>query len=315
MKTNTLINSSLPHFALIFIAFTFSGCYTVLKQSGEYYSEFGQDTSNKPQETNTDLPQSDSIVTEEEGEAVDSGENTGNVIINRYYYDSPWWAGYGYGYPGHYWSVSLGYTWYPLGYYPYDYYYGGGCYYPSYPGYYPYYPDPWYNPGTSYPSYSSRRNYGMRHDAFNSPRSGLNRTHSISSATVISQRQYNSGTTAKSNSTSIAQNKKAVKETKKNRRSFRAKSDNTASTPVEKRIKSKGEQSGQRTYKEVDVPKKNKSFQQGFENAKSHFARNDNQSSNSSNARSSSGGSNSSRSSGGRSASPNVGSRSYRSKK
>ncbi|MBL7996556.1 hypothetical protein JNM05_14410 [bacterium] len=309
MKTISVIKGAFAFIAFIFFTFFLSSCYTVLKQSGEYYSEFGQELPDKSNDTNVDIIQKDSLGAEDES-AGDTDEYAETVVINRYYYDSPWWAGYRYGYPGNYWSVSVGYTWYPAGYYyPYDYYYWGGCYYPSYPGYYPYYADPWYYPGTSYTSYSSRRNYGLRHEALNTTGSGLNRIHSINSTAVITQRQYNSGTTAKSDGTTSSQNKKEAKATtKKNHRRFNTNSATTASKPVEK----KAGNSGQRTYREVDVPKNNKSFQQGFESAKTHFSRNENQSSRTSNSSVSSDRSSASRTSGERSSSPNVNSRTYK---
>ena len=314
MKTYIFMRFGLTSLAFLLVTFLFSSCYTVLKQSGEYYSEFGQETSDKFKETNIDSTSSDSLETDEEIAETDQSDNTGTVVINRYYYDSPWWsAAYGYGYPGPYWAAGIGYTWY-LGYYPYDYYYWGGCYYPSYPGYHYYYPDPWYYPGSSNPTYSFRRNYGLRHDALNS--TGLNGIQTITSSTVISQRKYNTGTTARANSTTSSQNTKTVKATKKNRRRFTTKSSSTASRVVEKKATSTGGKSGQRKYKEVDIPKNNnKSFQQGFENAKNHFTQSNNQSSRGSNTRAFSSGGNSSRSSGSRSSSPNVGNRTYNSRK
>jgi hypothetical protein len=313
MKTYKRIRIGFPLIALLSSAFIFSSCYTVLKQSGEYYSEFGQNSSDKSEVTGEDLSQPDSLAVVEDSSA-DLAENPETVIIDRYYYDSPWWSGYGYGYPGRYWGVSIGYSWYPTyGYTPYDYYYWGGCYYPAYPGYYPYYPDPWYNPGTYYPSYTSRRNYGMRHDVLNSSGSGFIRMNSISSTSVLSQRQYNTGTNAGSKSTTAAQNKKTVKETKQNKRRFNTKSGTTASKPVEKANTGNNKRSGKREYKEVDIPKNNnQSMQRGFENAKSHFTRNDNSSSREFNNSNSS--SNSSRSSGTRSSSPNI-NRTYNSKR
>ncbi|MBL7960101.1 hypothetical protein JNL27_07665 [bacterium] len=306
MKTITVIKGGATFIAFIFFTFFLSSCYTVLKQSGEYYSEFGQGPPDKPKETNADIIQSDSLSAEDES-AADQDEYAETIVINRYYYDSPWWAGYRYGYPGNYWGVSLGYTWYPAGYYPYDYYYWGGCYYPSYPGYYPYYSDPWYSPGTSYTAYSSRRNYGLRHDALNTTGLGQNRINSITA--VMSQRQYNSGTTAKSDVTAVSKNKKEAKTTKKNRRRFNTNATTTASKPVEK----KAGNSGQRNYREVDVPKNNnKAFQQGFESAKTHFSRNEYQSSRTFNSSVSSDRRSTSRSSGERSSSPNANSRTYK---
>ncbi|KAB2880000.1 hypothetical protein F9K33_06725 [bacterium] len=309
MKTITVIKGGAALIAFIFFTFFLSSCYTVLKQSGEYYSEFDQEPSDKSKETNADIIQSDSLDAEDDS-ASDQDEYAETVVINRYYYDSPWWAGYRYGYPGSYWSVSLGYTWYPAGYYyPYDYYYWGGCYYPSYPGYYPYYSDPWYSPGTSYTAYSSRRNYGLRHDALNTTGSGQNRINAINSTAVISQRQYRSGTTAKSDMTAVSKNKKEAKATKKNRRRFNTNSATTASKPVEKKTGN----SGQRNYREVDVPKNNnKTFQQGFESVKTHFSRNEYQSSRTFNSNESSDRRSASRSSGERSSSPNVNSRTYK---
>ena len=315
MTTSKQLKAGLQHIVVILSVLFFSSCYTVLKQSGEYYSEFGQNSLDTSDSAIEGISPKDSIIDGEET-AYDEAENPETVIINRYYYDSPWWTGYGYGYPGRYWAVSVGYTWYPSYWYqPYDYYYWGGCYYPSYPGYYPYYPDPWYVPGHSYSSNSFRRNYGLRHDALNTSALGINRINSSNVTPVFSQRQYNTGSTAGSKSTVSAQTKKEIKETKKNRRRINTKTGNTASRPVEKRNTGNNTASGKREYKEVDLPKNNhRSSERGFENAKSHFARTDNQSSRSYNDNSSRSG-NTSRSSGSRSNSPNVNSRTYNSKR
>lgn len=305
MATN--IKNGLTVSLLVILTLVWSGCYTVLKQSGEYYSEFSPNSTER-----TEPDQTDSLAAEEDTASVSTESES--VIINQHYYNySPWWGGYGYGYPGRYWSVALGYTWYPVyGCYPYDYYYWGGCYYPAYPGYYPYYPDPWYyTPSPHYPSYSSRRNYGLRHEVLNT--SGFVRVNSASPATVFSQRQYR--TSATSGSSTVAQNKNEIRETKKNRRRYNSKSNNTTSRAVEKTVTVKNNSTGERQYKEVDIPKNNnRSEQRGFENAKSHFSRNENSGSRSYNDNSSRGG-NSSRSSGSRSNSPNFGGRTYNSKR
>lgn len=318
MRTNKQLKACFKLSLVIFSVFLFSSCYTVLKQSGEYYSEFGQDSPDTSNVAKEDIFPEDSI-TEGEETAYDQAESSETVIISRYYYDSPWWSGYGYGYPGRYWAVSVGYTWYPTYWYqPYDYYYWGGCYYPSYPGnYYPYYPDPWYVPDPVYSSNSYRRNYGLRHDALNVSASGINRINSANVTPVFSQRQYNTGTTAGSKSTASTQSKKEVKETKKNRRRFNTKSSTTAARPVEKKNTGKSVSSGKREYKEVDLPKNNnRSAERGFENAKSHFTRTENQSSRSyNNNNNSSRSRNTSRSSGTRSSSPNVNSRNSNSKR
>lgn len=301
---------------MLFSVFAFSSCYTVLKQSGEYYSEFGQGFRDTSVVAMEEVSPTDSVA-EEEGTDSGQAENSETVIINRYYYDSPWWSGYGYGYPGRYWAVSVGYTWYPTYWYqPYDYYYWGGCYYPSYPGYYPYYPDPWYVPSPPYSSNSYRRNYGLRHDALNISSSGINRINSANITPVLSQRQYNTGTTAGSKSTVSTQAKKEVKENKKNRRRFSTKSGTTTSRTAEKKNTGNNTSSGKREYKEVDLPKNNnRSAERGFENAKSHFTRTENQSSRSYNNNNSTRSNNSSRSSGTRSSSPNVNSRNSNSKR
>lgn len=306
MRKNALIKS--PYIILGFVAITgiFSGCYTVLKSSGEYYSEFEESSSKRSQETyNNNDSMTDTSETEQT--VTDSDDQTGTVIINRYYYDSPWWAGYGYAYPGRYWAVSIGYTWYPYGYYPYDYYYWGGCYYPVYPGYYPYFPDPWYYPGTPGSVYTSRRNYGLRHEAVNAFNPNFNR---VTPTTALSQRLYNSGTNT---GKATAQNKSAVKETKKSRRRFNNQSRVTHSKPVEKT--SKDGNTGKREYKEVDLPKNNnRSIDRGFEIAKSRFTRNDQSARSYNNNNNASGGSSSDRSSGARSGSPTI-NRTYNSKK
>lgn len=316
MITSKRAKAGLQLSGVIFLVFAISSCYTVLKQSGEYYSEFDQSSSDTSAASTEEISPTDSITEGEQTDA-DETENSETVIINRYYYDSPWWSGYGYGYPGRYWTVSVGYTWYPTYWYqPYDYYYWGGCYYPSYPGYYPYYPDPWYVPSPIYSTNSYRRNYGLRHDAMNISTSGINRINSANVTPVLSQRQYSTRTTAGSKSTVSVHPKKEVKETKKNRRRFSTKSGTTTSRTAEKKNTGSNTSTGKREYKEVDLPKNNnRSAERGFENAKSHFTRTENQSSRSYNNNNSTRSNNSSRSSGTRSSSPNVNSRNSNSKR
>lgn len=306
-------------FIWILSIYVFSGCYTVLKQSGEYYSEFGSDSSEKTAATTDQFIPADTLAEETDStSAPEEGSET--VVINRYYYDySPWWSGFGYGYPGRYWAVSVGYSWYPVyGFYPYDYYYWGGCYYPAYPGgYYPYYPDPWYyHPGPSYPNYSSRRNYGLRHDVLNTSRAGG--IHSAAGITpVLSQRTYNSGITASTLTAGNSQSK-AAKETKKSRRRYNTKTGQTDSKTVEKGGNVKNKETEKRQYREVDIPKNNnRSDQRGFEGAKNRLSRNENSGNDRSSSRSynNNSGGNSSRSSGSRASSPNAGGRSYNSKR
>ncbi len=147
-----------------------SGCYTVLKQSGGYYSEFDQNSAAK--DTALQISDDDSALAGNESEPADNNdpgngeENDDQTIVNNYY-GSAW---NGYYHPYGRWSLSIGYGnypylggWYDWGYPSWDYYYWGGCYYPTiYTGYYrPYYP--YYHTNLS-PVYSySRRNYGGRH--------------------------------------------------------------------------------------------------------------------------------------------------------
>jgi hypothetical protein len=85
---------------------------------------------------------------------------------------------------------------------------------------------------------------------------------------------------------------------------------------VEKKNTRKSASSGKREYKEVDLPKNNnRSAERGFENAKSHFTRTENQSSRGYNNNNSTRSGNTSRSSGTRSSSPKVNSRNYNSKR
>lgn len=113
---------------LFIMSLALSGCYTVLRQSGEFYSEFATDSA---------LEESQSEGSIDDLGPADSDE--AYTVYNTYYtppyglYD-PWGYAYRPYYYGAYASLIID-PWY------YDYYYWGGCYYPGlYPHYVPYYP-------------------------------------------------------------------------------------------------------------------------------------------------------------------------------
>lgn len=138
-----------------FAGFAVSGCYTVLKQSNEYYQEF--DDGSGEYAADAEEAEEDSVM--EEGTDEDQPQTT---IYNRYYYGyHPWsYPGFGYYYSPYRWTVAFGWTYWPPYYYGYydpwwDYYYWGNCVYPRY----------WWHggwPGHGGLTYNVQRNYGVR---------------------------------------------------------------------------------------------------------------------------------------------------------
>ncbi len=190
MKTKKILSGVVPGWfgvvAVFLAGFLLSGCYTVLKNSSEYYSEF--DTSNKKREIKRDTlivqneweteEYADSVEYPEE-EYVEETAGGKTVIINRYYND-PWfsWNNYNpYYYPHYGWRVTIGWGAWPAYYDPYWYnpywhsgYYWGWC---CYPGYYdPWYPPRWSGGGNWGYSHYQRRDYGMRRYQLNPVTSG-----------------------------------------------------------------------------------------------------------------------------------------------
>jgi len=164
----------MKNFKLILLSvfgFAMAGCYTVVKESKTYYSEFSTE-----KQTEQSAPVEDTTATEESGVAdqKESGDyDSDHVIVHNYYNYDPWyspWYGPTWYHPG--WTIGISYTWgYPdcdpwYGCYPSSYYYWGGCNYPVVygGGYYPYYPVPWWGHTNRT---SSARNYGMRRYATN----------------------------------------------------------------------------------------------------------------------------------------------------
>jgi hypothetical protein len=240
---------------MIAVPFLLSGCYTVLKQSSEYYSEFDQ--KSVPRDT-TSRNVADEMTALKDNAAdhdsiKDEEADDQTTVVNNYYGSA--WGGY----PYSRWGMSFGYGyspyysgWYDWGYYPSsDYWYWGGCYYPTgFGGYYrPYYPYYNFTPVSPY----AHRNYGGRHYATQAGGIGLighsyggNLVHNNSGGT---QRTYKTGTA----STSTRTDKAAAT---KGRRHYR--SGDHASGPT-KKVRSGS--SGGRTYGN------NKSVTRAFENA------------------------------------------------
>lgn len=180
MKTFNYLSALLFHGIGLTVLVLLTGCYTVLQQSSEYYSDF--DTQSKNRITRDTLI----VQNEWESESTSSAESdtefteessTGNktVIINRFYND-PWYFGVSWGnlYPYYHpywgWRVSIGWGNWPVYYDPYWYYpywrpgyYWGWCCYPVDPWYPPY----WWSGGRWTYSHYERRNYGMRRYQFN----------------------------------------------------------------------------------------------------------------------------------------------------
>lgn len=139
-------------FLILLVALSINGCYTVLKSSGNYYSEFSSNNSEESGSVETDTTEENAPEPEPK-----------DIIINNYYADdywaSPWyvspWGHYRYGYYPYGWSWSVGYGWYDPWYDPY-YNYNGWCYYPT---------TPCYDPLPGYSSSTDRqRLYGQRYN-------------------------------------------------------------------------------------------------------------------------------------------------------
>lgn len=202
MKNTDLITRGNGILLCMALPILLSSCYTVLKQSGGYYSEFDQNFAG--QDTALQKGDDDSALVRNEAEPPDNGdEEYDDQIINNYYGSA--WGGYYHPYSR--WSLSIGYGypyyggWYDLGYGSWDYYYWGGCYYPTvYSGYYrPYYP--YYNNISPY-SYS-RRNYGGRHYATQIGLVGGSRA-STAGRVSSGQRQYKTASSTSGKKTSKA---------------------------------------------------------------------------------------------------------------
>ena len=115
MKNNDLSTHSgnaAKYCLIIAVPFFLSGCYTVLKQSSEYYSEFDQksiakDTVTQNVADETMQPQDDAAdqYSKKDEEADDQA-----TIVNNYYGSA--WGGYRYPYSR--WSLAFGYGYDPL---------------------------------------------------------------------------------------------------------------------------------------------------------------------------------------------------------
>lgn len=178
MKTNNFLSGFKPGWTwglFMLLSLSLSGCYTVLKNSSDYYSEF--DTSDKKKEVIQDTLIVQTEYESESGEYADTTEfedaqaeeasGSKTVIINHYY-DDPWgWNYYNPYYPNYGWRVSIGWGAYYYDPYYYNPYWHSGYYW----GWYhpPVYYDPWYyhhnwyggGSGGGYSHYQ-RRDYGMR---------------------------------------------------------------------------------------------------------------------------------------------------------
>lgn len=199
----------------VVLSISLTGCYTVLRESSEYYSEFSDDDV------------SDSVETEDTDDTIRYDDPDQTVIIQRYY-SSPWCPPY---YPYSGWWVSVGYVpgyvhvvdplWHwSYYYYGYDYYWNG-CWYPTaYAG-----PDYYYNPRPHYPVYGERRTYGLRASTVN--------TSFDASAIATANRRATAGSirfkTADGKSSSATSKEKASKPRDNAKRSYRPKSTQTQS--------------------------------------------------------------------------------------
>ena len=234
-------------FLVVMLPFLLSSCYTVLKQSSDYYSEFDQKSISKDSAAQI---AGDDMAQAKDDSTIKKDEETDNetTIVNNYYGSA--WGGY----PYSRWSLSLGYGYYPYytgwydwGYYPsWDYWYWGGCYYPTvYTGRYrPYYP--YYDFTPVYPN--ARRNFGGRHYVTQTSGIGLvGSSYGRNSTVSSSQRRYKTG------SSETTKNNKTV--SRHGRRQYR--SGNNAAGPTKKATNRKQ----QRTYRN------DKSFARAFENA------------------------------------------------
>ncbi|MBX7152355.1 hypothetical protein K1X84_11985 [bacterium] len=218
-----------------FWMFSLSGCYTVLKQSQEYYGEFGDQAAQSNSEAIDD-----SMVVTEYDEQVVAPDDAQTVVINRYY-ASPWWRPWPYA-SG--WSLAVGYSWYPsytYWYDPYwDYYYWGGCYYPTHYGgwYHHYYPQPWYDGGSPY---YSNRSYGQRrYNTFtNSQNPLLPGISTISAGSAYGGRSYK--TSSASNVSDVKSGSKDKNVSKGTQRKYKSGSKTAAKPATEKKAKSGSE--------------------------------------------------------------------------
>ncbi len=161
---------------IVFFSLSVTGCYTVLKNSSDYYTEF--DTSGGKKEITQDTviiqneygsedyaetEYSDTSNYSEDLTEETSGDRT--VIINRYYND-PWgWNYYNPNYPYSGWSLGIGWGIYYYDPYWYNPYWHSGYYWGYYPAYHYY---PWYHHNHHWTgdwngySHYNRRDYGMR---------------------------------------------------------------------------------------------------------------------------------------------------------
>jgi hypothetical protein len=226
-RTKGGIMTPIKHtFLPVVLAISLTGCYTVLRESGEYYTEF----------RDNDYEVSDSVETENAQETVYE-EPDQTVIIQRYY-NSPWCPPY---YPYSGWWVSVGYApgyvhvvdplWH-WSYYYYGNYYWYGCWYPSiYTG-----PD-YYYPRPHYPVYGGRRDYGLRTPVVN--------TSFDASAITTANRRVTAGSvrfkTTAAKSTSTESKKEASKSRDNAKRSYRPKSTQTRSNDKNTRVQTNRE--------------------------------------------------------------------------
>jgi hypothetical protein len=190
-KSITQSRNGLLFCPLIIVPFLLSGCYTVLKQSSDYYSEFDQRPVARDTSYQNDKIESDSaeIVKAD----VKNSEEDNETVVNNYYEGGyypyrDWWGGYGY-YP---YGLGFGFG--------YDYWYWGGCYYPTLYGHYrPYYP---YAHGYGgFPRRTFGGRYYVTQPAFVGARYASVGGRSIAGAGA-SQRSYKVGASATTNRTS-----------------------------------------------------------------------------------------------------------------
>lgn len=134
--------------ALLMFSLIWSGCYTSVRQSGGYYSEFDHADAKQPEIAETQPTDDDS--TNQDEDTASSYDEDRDIYIQNYYgpeypypygYWTPGWVNYHHPYyygAGVYFGphVRLAYvgTYWGYGYYDpfYDsYYYNGWCYYPT----------------------------------------------------------------------------------------------------------------------------------------------------------------------------------------
>ncbi len=179
-------------FFILLLVPILAGCYTAIKSSGKYYSEFGDgnDTYDVSDSSNSDV---------DEFEPIFQNDDFSRTTYNSYYYTppyrSPFYASWYYRPDANYvWSLGYGYNPYsgdPWNVYYDPYYYWGGCYYPTGGGH-----------TTAYtPRSTAARNYGRR--------SGLHGGGTI----TYGNRRSSSGTISTSNTSGTKNNRRGYKTT------------------------------------------------------------------------------------------------------